>query len=130
MAERLAHEQAALRRVATLVARGAKTSEVFAAVAREVAEVMHLPVAAVQRYDDDGETMTMLAAWGDRPHPFGPGTRWPLRPSGLAACVRQTGRAAGPSSARAGEEPSPPRRARSGAASRAPRSSSTAPSGD
>ena len=95
MAGRLAHEQAALRRVATLVARGAETSEVFAAVAREVAEVMHLPVAAVQRYDDDDETMTMLAAWSDRPHPFQPGTRWPVHPSGLAARVRQTGRAAG-----------------------------------
>jgi signal transduction histidine kinase len=94
MAERLAHEQAALRRVATLVARGAETGEVFAAVAREVAEVMHLPVAAVQRYNEDGETMTILAAWGDRPHPFHPGTRWPLHRTGLAARVRQTGRAA------------------------------------
>ena len=95
MAERLARERAALRRVATLVARGAETSEVFAAVAREVAEVMDLPVAAVQRYDDDDETMTVIAAWCDRPHPFQPGTRWPLHPSGLAARVRQTGRAAG-----------------------------------
>jgi GAF domain-containing protein len=93
MAERLAHEQAALRRVATLVARGAETSEVFAAVAREVAEVMQLPVAAVQRYDDDDETTTMLAAWGDRPHPFQPGMRWPLHPSGLPhACGEGAGR--------------------------------------
>jgi uncharacterized protein YoaH (UPF0181 family) len=84
MAERLAHEQAALRRVATLVARGAETGEVFAAVAREVAEVMHLPVAAVQRYNEDGGTMTILAAWGDRPHPFYPGTRWSLHRTGLA----------------------------------------------
>ena len=98
MAERLAHEQAALRRVATLVARGAETSEVFAAVAREVAEVMDLPVAAVQRYDDDDETMTMLAAWGDRPHPFQPGAHWPLHLSGLAGCVRRTGARQGPSS--------------------------------
>jgi signal transduction histidine kinase len=89
--ERLAQEQAALRRVATLVARGADTEEVFAAVAREVAEVMHLPVAAVQRYDD--ETMTVIAAWSDRAHPFQPGTRWPFPNSGLAARVRQTGRA-------------------------------------
>jgi GAF domain-containing protein len=74
--ERLAQEQAALRRVATLVAQGADTGEVFAAVAREVAEVMHLPIAAVQRYDD--ETMTVIAAWSDRPHPFQPGTRWPF----------------------------------------------------
>jgi signal transduction histidine kinase len=91
--ERLAQEQAALRRVATLVAQGAETEEVFAAVAREVSEVMHLPVAAVQRYEDDGETMTVMAAWSDRPHPFQPGTRWPYHASGLAAQVRQTGRA-------------------------------------
>jgi signal transduction histidine kinase len=90
--ERLAGEQAALRRVATLVARGAETEEVFAAVAREVAEVMHLPVAAVQRYGDD-ETTTVTAAWSDRAHPFQPGTRWPYHPSGLAGRVRQTGRA-------------------------------------
>jgi GAF domain-containing protein len=90
--ERLAGEQAALRRVATLVARGAETAEVFAAVAREVAEVMHLPVAAVQRYEDD-DTATVTAAWSDRPHPFQPGTRWPYHTSGLAAQVRQTGRA-------------------------------------
>src|SRR6266566_6853636 len=91
--ERLAGEQAALRRVATLVARGADTGEVFAAVAREVSEVMHLPVAGVQRYEDDGETMTVLAAWSDRPHPFQPGTQWPYHASGLAGRVRQTGRA-------------------------------------
>src|SRR6478752_9299539 len=91
--ERLAGEQAALRRVATLVARGAETEEVFAAVAREVAEVMHLPVAAVQRYEDDGETMTVMATWSDRPHPFRTGTRWPYHASGLAGRVRQTGRA-------------------------------------
>ena len=90
--ERLAGEQAALRRVATLVARGAETREVFAAVAREVSEVMHLPVAAVQRYEDD-ETTTVTAAWSDRPHPFQPGTRWPYHASGLAARVRQTRRA-------------------------------------
>jgi signal transduction histidine kinase/putative methionine-R-sulfoxide reductase with GAF domain len=90
--ERLAGGQAALRRVATLVARGAETGEVFAAVAREVSQVMHLPVAAVQRYEDDGTT-TVTAAWSDRPHPFQPGTRWPYHASGLAAQVRQTGRA-------------------------------------
>jgi signal transduction histidine kinase len=91
--ERLAGEQAALRRVATLVARGAETGEVFAAVAREVSGVMHLPVAAVQRYEDDGETTTVMAAWSDRPHPFQPGTRWPYHASGLGARVRQAGRA-------------------------------------
>ena len=53
---------------------------------------MHLPVAAVQRYEDD-ETTTVIAAWSDRPHPFQPGTRWPYHASGLAARLRQTGRA-------------------------------------
>jgi len=90
--ERLAQEQTALRRVATLVAQGADTEGVCAAVAREVAALMHLPVAAVQRYGDD-ETTTVTAAWSDRPHPFQPGTRWPYHASGLAARVRQTGRA-------------------------------------
>jgi signal transduction histidine kinase len=89
---RLVGEQAALRRVATLVARGAETGEVFAAVAREVAEVMHLPVAAVQRYEDD-QTTTVIAAWSDRPHRFQPGTRWPYHALGLAGRVRQTGHA-------------------------------------
>ena len=91
--ERLGEEQAALQRVATLVARGAATEEVFAAVAREVSGVMHLPVAAVQRYEDDGETTTVMAAWSDRPHPFPPGTRSPYHPSGLGGRVRQTGHA-------------------------------------
>jgi signal transduction histidine kinase len=90
--ERLAQEQAALRRVATLVAQGAETGEVFAEVAHEVSEVMHLPIAAVQRYED-GETMTVIAAWSDQPHPFQPGTRWPYHAWGLAAQVRRTGRA-------------------------------------
>jgi signal transduction histidine kinase len=92
MIERLAQEQAALRRIATLVARGADTGEVFDAVAREVSEVMHLPIAAVLRYEDD-ETATVIAARSDRPNPFQPGTRWPYPPSGLAGGVRQTGRA-------------------------------------
>ena len=90
--ERLAQEQEALRRVATLVARGAQTGEVFAAVAHEVADVMHLPIGAVLRYEQD-ETMTVVAARSDRPHPFETGTRWPIRP-GVAAQVRQTGRPA------------------------------------
>jgi signal transduction histidine kinase len=90
--ERLAGEQAALRRVATLVARGAETAEVFAAVAREVSQVIRLPVAGVQRYEDD-ETMTVMAAWSDRPHRFQPGMRWRYHPAGLAARVRQSGRA-------------------------------------
>ena len=46
---RLAEEQAALRRVATLVAGGASSTEVFDAVAQEVAQVLHLPNTAGPR---------------------------------------------------------------------------------
>jgi signal transduction histidine kinase len=91
--ELLAEEQAALRRVATLVATGKETGEVFTAVAREVSQVMHLPIAAILRYEDDGEAVTVLAAWSDRPHPFQPGTRWPVERAGLAVRVRRTGHA-------------------------------------
>ncbi len=129
--ERLAQEQAALRRVATLVAEGADTAEVFGAVARKVSEVMHIPVAGVQRYEHDGETMTMLAAWSDRAHPFQPGTRWPLHRSGLAAQVQRTGRAARARATPTGGAPSLPWRASSGSrALLVPRSSLTGQCGD
>ena len=80
--ERLAEEQAALRRVATLVASGAPSGEVFSAVAQEVAQVMHMPMVGVYRYDSDG-LMTVIATWSDRPHVLQPGTRWRSR------CVRR-----------------------------------------
>ena len=71
---RLAEEQAALRRVATLVASGAPSAEVFSAVAQEVAQVMHLPAVGVFRYDSDG-LMTVIATSSDRPYVLPPGTR-------------------------------------------------------
>jgi signal transduction histidine kinase len=92
----LAEEQAALRRVATLVAGGASAEEVFAAVAEEVAQVMHLENAAVGRFDEEAETMTIVAVWDDHPHGFGfqPGTRWPLDGPSMSAEVLRTGRPA------------------------------------
>ena len=50
----LAEQQAALRRVATLVARGASPSEVFSAVADELARVLHVVNAGLLRYEPDG----------------------------------------------------------------------------
>jgi signal transduction histidine kinase/uncharacterized protein YoaH (UPF0181 family) len=91
---RLADEQAALRRVATLVAEGAPSAEVFAAVAEEVARALRLPNAAVCRFDDDGAELTVVAAWDDRPHGFEPGMRWPLDGPSMAAKVFRTCRPA------------------------------------
>ncbi len=88
---RLVEEQAALRRVATLVADGSPSTEVFSAVAHEVALVMHMPMVGVYRYDSDG-LMTVIAAWSDRPHVLQPGTRWPLEGQSMVAQVQRTGR--------------------------------------
>src|SRR6201987_3679659 len=51
---RLAEEQAALRRVATLVAHGATPEEVFAAVTDEVVRLLGLESAAMIRYESGG----------------------------------------------------------------------------
>src|SRR3954463_1273579 len=90
---RLREEQAALRRVATLVASGAPSAEVFSAVAREVAQVTHLPSVGVFRYDSDG-LMTVIATGSDRPYVFQPGTRWPVDGQTMVAQMQRTGRPA------------------------------------
>jgi PAS domain S-box-containing protein len=60
---RFAEEQAALRRVATLVAREAAPDAVFAAVAREVGEVLRVDATHLGRYEPDG-TVSSVAQWG------------------------------------------------------------------
>ena len=59
---RLADEQAALRRVATLVAEGATPHRVFDAVRHEVARVFNAPLSGLLRYEGNG-TVTQLAAF-------------------------------------------------------------------
>jgi signal transduction histidine kinase len=61
-AEGLATEQAALRRVATLVARAAPPEKVFAAVAAEAGHLMGCESTLLCRYDPDGEA-TVVGAW-------------------------------------------------------------------
>src|SRR3954451_10202057 len=90
---RLVEEQAALRRVATLVASGAPAAEGFSAVAQEVAQVMDMPMVGVYRYDSDG-LMTVIATCSDRPHVLQPGTRWPLDGTSMIGQVHKTGRPA------------------------------------
>jgi signal transduction histidine kinase len=62
-AEGLAREQAALRRVATLVARAAPPEELFAAVAAEAGHLMGCESTLLCRHDLDGEG-TVVGAWG------------------------------------------------------------------
>jgi PAS domain S-box-containing protein len=91
---RLADVQAALRRVATLVARGASPSEVFSAVAAELARVLAVQHASVWRYEPDGAA-TLLAA-SDEPgaKKMPVGDRFTLEGDNLAAMVLHTGRPA------------------------------------
>jgi signal transduction histidine kinase len=89
---RLAEEQAALRRVATLVARGVPPEEVFAAVTAEAGQLLAAQLAGMGRYESS-QTVTVLAAWAaeGEDHPLVPGP-WPLEGGDLASAVFQTGR--------------------------------------
>jgi PAS domain S-box-containing protein len=89
-------EQAALRRVATLVAGAVPPSEVFASTAAEIRKLLGSDFASLGRYEPDG-TLTNLAhdgggdANGGRPVV---GTRVPVEGESAAGIVLQTGRAA------------------------------------
>jgi signal transduction histidine kinase len=90
----LAEQQAALRRVATLVARGAPPTEVFSAVALELARVLGVRNASVWRYQTDGAA-TLLAAWDEPGATKMPvGRRFSLEGDNIAAMVLHTGRPA------------------------------------
>jgi signal transduction histidine kinase len=87
-ARELANEQAALRRVATLVAQGASPDKLFSAVADEVAGIIDIPVVGVNRYEADG-TFTMLGVAGETD--FTVGSRWPVEDGGIAGMILATG---------------------------------------
>jgi signal transduction histidine kinase len=88
---RLAEEQAALRRVATLVARGAPTHELFAAVPEEVGKLLGADQTGMSRYESDG-TATLVAAWARAGEPIPVGARGRLGGKNLTTAVEQTRR--------------------------------------
>ncbi len=90
---RLAEEQAALRRVATLVARGAAPEEVFTAVAAEVGRVVSVDFQHLGRYEPGG-MVNYLAAAGRAQGRVPPGTTVPLGGENVATRVFETGRPA------------------------------------
>jgi signal transduction histidine kinase len=87
----LAQRQSALRRVATLVARGVGPSEVLAAVADEVAIALRFNNAALFRYldDDSGELMAAHDEAGLKKMPVG--ARLTLEGENVAGMVLRTG---------------------------------------
>ena len=87
---RLGDEQAALRRVATLAARGIEPEPVFQTVADEARTLLDCDTAAVVRFEADG-TVTMMGSHNTR-QPTG--VRLEPDPDHIVASVRKTGRAA------------------------------------
>jgi signal transduction histidine kinase len=89
----LVAEQAALRRVATVVARGAAPEEVFAAITQEVGRLLLVDCADMSRCEPDGE-VTFVASWGSSAAVFPVGSRWKLEGNNLCSLVVRTGRPA------------------------------------
>ena len=83
-----------LRRIAALVAGGAASGDVFAAIAREVAHVVGLPLVLVWRFDPGKTSATVIGEWSEVPHSWQAGTHWPLDGPGLAVKMLKTGRPA------------------------------------
>ncbi|HEX5620793.1 MAG TPA: GAF domain-containing sensor histidine kinase, partial [Solirubrobacteraceae bacterium] len=90
----LAGEQAALRRVATLVASDAPPSRVFEQVTEEVGRLLAVPGANVIHYDGV-RTATVVGAWSEGgPARFPVGTQLDVDGDTVVARVVRTGRAA------------------------------------
>jgi PAS domain S-box-containing protein len=90
---RLADEQAALRRVATLVVRGVPAAEVFSAVAAELERLFEAQATMIGRLEPD-ETMTIVASSGRATEAMPVGSRVKLESGMALAKVIRTGRAA------------------------------------
>src|SRR2546423_622130 len=87
----LADEQAALRRVATLVARGSRPAEIFSAVAEEIGRLLGADNAGVGRFEPDGAAVVVVANVGEDPVASPVGTRVQLRDYLPPALVWRTG---------------------------------------
>jgi signal transduction histidine kinase len=88
----LLDEQAALRRVAVLVASDPQPQQVFELVCEEVATVLGVQSTNLTRFEDDG-TQTVLASWSVNGAPtFPPGRGVPLEGNAAVAKVSRSGR--------------------------------------
>jgi signal transduction histidine kinase len=94
---RLADEQAALRRVATLIARQAPPDEVFANVSEEVRLLLGVDITSMVRFETDGTATLIGVSWppdvtGAERHRVMPiGTRLPMEGDNAPSLVHRTG---------------------------------------
>ncbi|MDP9219958.1 MAG: CHASE3 domain-containing protein [Actinomycetota bacterium] len=91
---RLVDEQAALRRVATLVARGVRPAEIFSAVADEIRRLLGADNAAVVRFEPDGSSFVVVGGVGEDYVEVPAGTRVDQSDYYAATVVARTGRSA------------------------------------
>jgi PAS domain S-box-containing protein len=91
--QRLADEQAALRRVATLVVRGVPAAEIFSAVAEELERLFDAQATTIARLEPDG-AMTIVASRGRARDEMPVGSRVELESGMVLARVIRTGRSA------------------------------------
>jgi len=91
---RIADEQAALRRVAMLVARGAPPGQVFASVAEEAGRLLAAEFAVLIRYER--QTVEVVGTWTTRegPIPTPVGSRLPTGGQNVSTLVHETGQPA------------------------------------
>ena len=89
----IADEQAALRRVAVLVAQAAPPGQVFTAVTEEAGRLLGAGQALMSRYDPD-RAASVVAAWGSAGAVVPVGTRMSLGGRNVHTLVAETGRAA------------------------------------
>jgi signal transduction histidine kinase len=88
---RLADEQAALRRVATLVAQGVQPEAIFAAVGEEIARLFGSSLTLVSRFEHDAPALVAVGTGGDG-ESIPVGSRWDLDDLPASGQVFRTGR--------------------------------------
>ncbi|HEY7619207.1 MAG TPA: GAF domain-containing protein [Solirubrobacteraceae bacterium] len=91
--QRMADEQAALRRVATAVAAEVEPDRLFGLVAEEVGRALDGRIANILRFNGDG-TARIMAAWYDGADTLPVGTTIPLDGETIAPRIWRTGRPA------------------------------------
>jgi PAS domain S-box-containing protein len=91
--ERLVDQQAALRRVATLVVRGVPAAEIFSAVAEELEWLVDAEGTTIARLEPDG-TVTIVGSSGSAPDEMAVGRRLKLESGMVLEEVIRTGRSA------------------------------------
>ena len=88
---RLATEQAALRRVATLIAQGAEPERVFQAVTSEVGHLFEAETANMVQYRPEGTSAILLGGWSAGVAALAPGTVLEMDGDAAISRIRETG---------------------------------------